>query len=71
MDEEYDALIKNGTWHLFPSAHGQNVINCKWVYKVKRKLDGTIDRYKAHLLLKALSNDMALTMRTYLVMLLK
>jgi hypothetical protein len=29
------ALIKNGTWHLIPSAHGQNVIDCKWVYKVK------------------------------------
>ena len=26
---------------------GTNVIDCKWVYKVKRKADGTIDRYKA------------------------
>jgi hypothetical protein len=71
MDEEYDALIKNGMWHLVPSAHGQNVIDCKWVYEVKRKADGTVDCYKACLLQKALSNDMALTMRTHLVMLLK
>jgi histone deacetylase 1/2 len=52
MDEEYDALIKNGTWHLVPATHGQNVIDCKWVYKVKRKADGTIDRYKARLVAK-------------------
>jgi hypothetical protein len=52
MDEEYDALIKNNTWHLVPSCHGQNVIDCKWVYKVKRKADGTVDRYKARLVAK-------------------
>jgi hypothetical protein len=52
MDEEYDALIQNGTWHLVPATHGQNVIDCKWVYKVKRKADGTVDRYKARLVAK-------------------
>jgi hypothetical protein len=52
MDEEYDALIKNGTWHLVPSARGQNVIDCKRVYKVKRKADGTVDHYKARLVAK-------------------
>jgi hypothetical protein len=52
MDEEYDAFIKNGTWHLVSCAHGQNVINYKWVYKVKQKADGTVDRYKACLVAK-------------------
>jgi hypothetical protein len=49
MDEEYDGLLKIGTWHLVPSAHGQNVTDCKWVYKIKRKADGTVDCYKARL----------------------
>jgi histone deacetylase 1/2 len=52
MDEEYDALIKNKTWHLFPSDHGQNIIDFKWVYEVKQKADGSIYRYKARLVAK-------------------
>jgi hypothetical protein len=52
MDEEFTALMANKTWHLVPAAQATNIINCKWVYKVKRKADGTIDRYKACLVAK-------------------
>jgi histone deacetylase 1/2 len=52
MENEYQALIKNETWHLVPRPHGKNVIGCKWVYKVKRRADGSIDRYKARLVAK-------------------
>jgi hypothetical protein len=46
MQEEYDALIKNGTWQLAPPQPGSNVVNCKWVFKVKRHADGSVERYK-------------------------
>jgi hypothetical protein len=52
MDEEYDALMKNKTWHLVPAHHGNNIIDCKWVYKVKKNSNSTIDRYKARLVAK-------------------
>ncbi|KAK1613122.1 hypothetical protein QYE76_036795 [Lolium multiflorum] len=52
MDEEFSALSRNNTWHLVPAEHGRNIIDCKWVYKVKRKADGSIDRYKARLVAK-------------------
>jgi histone deacetylase 1/2 len=52
MDTEYAALLNNGTWRLVPAPKGKNIIGCKWVYKVKRKADGTIDRYKARLVAK-------------------
>jgi hypothetical protein len=31
---------------------GANIIDCRWVHKIKRKLDGTVDRYKATLVAK-------------------
>jgi len=52
MDNEYHALMENKTWHLVPPQKGRNIIDCKWVYKIKRKADGTIDRYKARLVAK-------------------
>ncbi|XP_071678436.1 uncharacterized protein [Lolium perenne] len=52
MDEEYQALQHNNTWHLVPAGVGKNVIDCKWVYKVKRRADGSVDRYKARLVAK-------------------
>lgn len=27
----------------------KNVIDCRWVYKIKRKSDGSIDKYQARL----------------------
>lgn len=52
MDAEYLALQMNNTWHLGPPQKGTIVIDCKWVYKIKRKQDGSLDRYKAHLVAK-------------------
>lgn len=52
MDSEHRALLQNRTWHLVPAPKGKNIIDCKSVYKIKKKADGTIDRYKARLVAK-------------------
>jgi hypothetical protein len=52
MQQEYDALIQNKTWHLVPPRSDKNIIDCKWVYRIKKNSDGTIDRYKARLVAK-------------------
>jgi histone deacetylase 1/2 len=52
MEEEYNALIKNKTWHLVPARKDMNIIDCRWVFKVKRTTDGTIYRYKGRLVAK-------------------
>lgn len=46
-NEEYDALMKNQTWTLVLFQEGMNVVQNKWVFKVKYLLNGTIQRYKA------------------------
>ncbi|CAN6711752.1 unnamed protein product [Malus baccata var. baccata] len=52
MQDEYNALISTGTWSLVPSHPSQNIVGCKWVFRVKKKADGTIDRYKTCLVAK-------------------
>jgi hypothetical protein len=52
MQDEYDALIKQGTWSLVPPPTNHNIIGCKWVYKLKTHSDGSIARYKARLVAK-------------------
>lgn len=52
MEEEYHALLHNKTWRLVPPPSGVNIIDCKWVFKVKKHSDGSIERYKARLVAK-------------------
>jgi histone deacetylase 1/2 len=52
MDLEYNSLLQNKTWHLVPPQKGTNIIGCKWVWKIKRKADGSLDKYKAWLVAK-------------------
>ena len=49
MESEYNSLLENNTWDLVPPPENKNVIGSKWVYKVKRKADGSFERFKARL----------------------
>lgn len=53
MEEQYQALIKNNIWELVLSPCDKKIIWCKWVFKIKRNSDGSIARYKAHLVAKS------------------
>jgi hypothetical protein len=52
MTAEFQALLSNNTWSLCPRPSHQHVVRNKWVYKLKQKPDGSIDRYKARLVAK-------------------
>ncbi|KAH0674692.1 hypothetical protein KY284_014877 [Solanum tuberosum] len=52
MTQEFEALHANHTWDLLPLPLGKRAIGCKWVYRVKHKADGSIERFKARLVVK-------------------
>jgi hypothetical protein len=52
MTSEFQALQRQNTWTLVPSSSNQNLVGCRWVYKLKCNSDGSIARYKARLVAK-------------------
>jgi hypothetical protein len=53
MNQEFDALLTQNTWSLCPLPAGRHAVRNKWVYKLKQKPDGSIERYKARLVAKS------------------
>lgn len=50
--EELDALEKNDTWKVAKKPPGAKCLHSKWVFKLKTHEDGTIERYKARLVVR-------------------
>jgi hypothetical protein len=49
MCEEHAALDRTGTWDLVPLPSHAVPITSKWVFKIKTRSDGSIERYNARL----------------------
>jgi hypothetical protein len=47
--QEYNALIKNGTWKLVDPPFETKPIGCKWVFKNMYKSNDSLDKHKARL----------------------
>ncbi|GJS03691.1 ribonuclease H-like domain-containing protein [Tanacetum coccineum] len=58
MYDEYNALVKNGTWLLVPWPTGVNMVRSMWLFKHKFHADGTLSRYKAHLVANGSSQQL-------------
>jgi hypothetical protein len=43
MVDEFNALLKNGTWTLVSPTPSMNIVGSKWVYRIKRKANENID----------------------------
>ena len=57
MREEIQALHANKTWTLVSFHLSMNVVGSWWVYKIKRRSDGSIERYKAHLVARGFTQQ--------------
>jgi len=52
MKGEMNALEKNKTWEIVDKPKGKNIVDCKRIFTLKYKADGSLERYKARLVAK-------------------
>jgi len=49
IKSEYDSLKRNCVYKWVVLPKGKKELPCKWLFNIKRNLDGSVDRYKARI----------------------
>ena len=49
---EDDCIEKNKTWEIIELPKGKKPVGYKWIFTVRYKVDGTLERYEASLVTK-------------------
>jgi len=57
MCDEIAALRSNRTWSLVLFHSSMNIVGSRWVYRIKRRVDGSIERYKARLVARGFTQQ--------------
>lgn len=57
IKDEIEALHSQGTWYLVPLLSQKNLVGCKWVFKIKKNVDGSVARHNARLVAKGFSQE--------------
>ena len=52
VNSEIESILQNHTWELVDLPLGCKPLGYKWIFKRKLKADGSIDKYKARLVVK-------------------
>ncbi|GJS37354.1 zinc finger, CCHC-type containing protein [Tanacetum coccineum] len=51
INDEIDSIMGNNTWVLTDLPPGCRPLGCKWIFKRKMKVDGTVEKFKASLII--------------------
>ncbi|XP_059590837.1 retrovirus-related Pol polyprotein from transposon RE1 isoform X2 [Vitis vinifera] len=57
VQDEIDALEKNGTWTITDLPVGKRPVGCKWIFTIKYKADGSVERFKARLVARGFTQS--------------
>nr|GEU90248.1 zinc finger, CCHC-type [Tanacetum cinerariifolium] len=52
INDEMDSIMGNNTWVLTNLPPGCKPLGCKWIFKRKLKVDGTVEKFKARLVIQ-------------------
>jgi hypothetical protein len=55
MVEEYESIVKKSAWEIFPRPIDKSVVRSRWIYKVKKVVDESVDKYKARFVARGFS----------------
>ena len=55
MKEELRMIERNDTWELVNRPQHRKITKVKWVYRTKLNADGSVNKYKARLVVKGYS----------------
>jgi hypothetical protein len=55
VDRELDSFDKAGTWDVVDKVEGGKEVGRRWVFKVKRLADGSINKFKAQLVAQGIT----------------
>ncbi|GJR04813.1 zinc finger, CCHC-type containing protein, partial [Tanacetum coccineum] len=55
IDDEMDSLVSNNTWELSDLPPGSKAIGCRWVFRIKYHTDGSVQTFKARLVIQGFS----------------
>ena len=53
--EEYESIMKNDVWEIVLRSEGKSVVTSKWIFKIKRDANGSIEKYKARFVARGFS----------------
>eukprot|EP00253_Pinus_taeda_P008558 PITA_08558 len=55
MVEEYNSIVRNSVWDVFPRPEEKLVVSSRWLYKVKQAADGSVEKHKARFVARGFS----------------
>jgi hypothetical protein len=55
INSKFNSWMQNETWRLMDLLLGCTTSGCKWIFKIKLKSDGSINKYKTWLVVKEYS----------------
>ncbi|CAM8983647.1 unnamed protein product [Rhodiola kirilowii] len=60
METEIAALRRTNTWSLVPRPPRANIVGSKWIFKMKLRPDGSVDKHKARLVARGFTQQLGI-----------